>query len=45
MLFIQADKNLEYAKVQDALAQAAASGARVVGMIAERRPDRRVGER
>ena len=41
VLFLKADKDLEYAQVQDALSQAAASGVRVVGMIAERRSDTR----
>jgi biopolymer transport protein ExbD len=41
VLFLKADKDLEYARVQDALAQAAVGGVRVVGMIAERRSDTR----
>ncbi len=39
VLFLKADKDLEYSRVQDALAAAGASGIRVVGMIAERRSD------
>jgi biopolymer transport protein ExbD len=38
-LFLQADKNLDYAHVQEALARAAEGGVRVVGMIAEPRSD------
>jgi biopolymer transport protein ExbD len=38
VLFLKADKGLQYARVQDALAEAGASGIRIVGMIAERRP-------
>ncbi|HEU4642556.1 MAG TPA: biopolymer transporter ExbD [Gemmatimonadaceae bacterium] len=41
VLFLRADRNLEYARVQEALATAAASGVRVVGMIAERPRDAR----
>jgi biopolymer transport protein TolR len=39
VLFLQADKDLEYAQVQEALARATESGVRVVGMIAEPRPE------
>ena len=42
VLFLKADKDLQYARVQDALAQAAVSGVRVVGMIAERPSDTRL---
>jgi biopolymer transport protein ExbD len=38
VLFLKADRDLGYSRVQDALAEAGASGVRVVGMIAERRP-------
>lgn len=41
VLFLEADKDLEYGRVQEALAQAAVGGVRVVGMIAERRSDTR----
>ncbi len=39
VLFLKADKGLQYAEVQDALTEAGASGIRVVGMIAERRTE------
>ncbi|HEU6449938.1 MAG TPA: biopolymer transporter ExbD [Gemmatimonadaceae bacterium] len=39
VLFLKADRDLEYSRVLDALAEAGASGFRTVGMIAERRSD------
>lgn len=40
VLFLQADKDLEYAQVQEALTRVAESGVRVVGMITEPRSKR-----
>jgi len=39
VLFVRADKGLQYARVLDALDVAARSGVRVVGMISEREPE------
>jgi biopolymer transport protein ExbD len=39
VLFLQADKELEYNRVQQALVRDAESEVRVVGMIAEPRPE------
>ena len=38
ILYIRADKNLEYAKVQDAVDIAAKAGVRVTGLISEQSP-------
>jgi biopolymer transport protein TolR len=38
ILYVKADKNLEYAKVQDAIDIAAKNGVRVTGLITDQRP-------
>ncbi len=38
ILYVRADKNLEYAKVQDALDIAAKAGVRVTGLVSEQLP-------
>jgi biopolymer transport protein ExbD len=38
ILYVRADKNLEYAKVQDAIDIAAKAGVRVTGLISEQSP-------
>ena len=38
ILYVKADKNLEYAKVQDAVDLAAKNGVRVTGLITDQRP-------
>jgi biopolymer transport protein ExbD len=38
ILYVKADKNLEYSKIQDAIDIAAKSGVRVTGLITDQRP-------